>query len=212
MANKTEPARPKRRRSRLNTRGEQSRKTILDVAERHFGELGYRGASTGAIASEVQISDPGLLHHFGSKDGLLMALLNRRYSRDGEKLRAGEHLSGKTLAGNLETVARENLQQRDEVKLTMVLLAESISQEHPGHEYFQMRYARARAIMARHIKNLQAGGELTADFDPDAAASLILAALDGLQLQWLLDPDVDMLAGVQTFNRLLMAALRPAAK
>src|SRR5262245_20064270 len=186
---KSAPARAKRRGPRSNARGEQSRQTILDVAERHFGELGYRGVSTAAIANEVEISDPGLLHHFGSKDGLLMALLNRRYSRDGEKLRAGENLSGEALAANLATVARENLEQRDEVKLTMVLLAESISPEHPGHEYFQMRYVHARAIMARHVKHLQAHGELAADLDPDAVASLILAVLDGLQLQWLLDRD-----------------------
>jgi AcrR family transcriptional regulator len=212
MAERSKPVRPRRRRSRLNARGEQSRQAILDAAERHFGELGYRGASTAAIANEVQISDPGLLHHFGSKDGLLMALLNRRYSRDNEKLRAGEQLSGKTLAANLEVVARENVEQREEVKLTMVLLAESISREHPGHEYFQMRYVRARATMARHIKNLQAAGELGSEFDPDALASLILGLLDGLQLQWLLDPDVDMLAGVRAFNQLLMAALRGRAK
>jgi hypothetical protein len=31
-------------------------------------------------------------------------------------------------------------------------------------------------------------------------------------LQWLLDRDIDVLAGVQTFNHLLMAALHPANK
>jgi AcrR family transcriptional regulator len=207
VAETPEPVRPGRRRSKPSARGERSRRAILDVAARHFGELGYRGASTAAIANEVEISDPGLLHHFGSKDGLLMALLDRRYSRDVEKLRAEERLSGRALAANLESVARENLGLRDEVKLTMVLLAESISPEHPSHEYFQLRYVRARAIMERHVEHLQADGELRADFDPQALASLIVAVLDGLQLQWLLDRDVDMLAAVRAFNRLLVAAL-----
>lgn len=196
-----------RRRAAPSARGEQSRQAILDMAERHFGEFGYRGASTAAIASEVQISDPGLLHHFGSKDGLLMALLNRRYSRDSEKLRSGEHLSATELADNLETIAKENLEQRNEVRLTMVLLAESISREHPGHEYFQMRYVRARGIVARHIKTLQAAGDLAIDSDAEAVASLMLAILDGLQLQWLLDPEVDMVAGVRAFNHLVRLAL-----
>ncbi len=210
MTDKAESA-VKRRRPRPNARGEQSRQAILDMAERHFGAYGYRGTSTAAIAHEVQISDPGLLHHFGSKDGLLMALLNRRYSRDHDKLRAGEHLSGEALTANLETVVRENLEQREEVKLTMVLLAESIAKDHPGHEYFEMRYARARSTMARHIKNLQHDRALKPDIDAEAFGSMILAILDGLQLQWLLDPDVDMLAAIDAFNQLLLAALPPSA-
>ncbi|MGI4732687.1 MAG: TetR/AcrR family transcriptional regulator [Janthinobacterium lividum] len=196
-----------RRRSKPSARGEQSRQAILDVAERHFGKMGYRGASTAGIANDAQISDPGLLHHFGSKDGLLMALLNRRYSRDSDKLRAGEHLSVEEMADNLEAITRENVDQRDEVRLTMVLLAESIAQDHPGHEYFQMRYARARAIVARQLKGVLADGEPDPKADPETLASLILAVLDGLQLQWLLDPEVDMVSAVQAFNRLLTTAL-----
>jgi AcrR family transcriptional regulator len=196
-----------RRRTKPNARGEQSRQAILDTAERHFGEFGYRGASTAAIANDAQISDPGLLHHFGSKDGLLMALLNRRYSRDGEKLRAGMHLSKEGLIETFEAIVRENQDQRSEVKLTMVLLAEAISTQHPAHEYFQMRYVLARTIMARHVGNLQSDGDLAPDIDSTALASLILAIFDGLQLQWLLDPDVDMLAAIKTFDRLLSTVL-----
>lgn len=201
----------RRRQAKPNARGEQSRQAILDTAEHHFGEFGYRGASTAAIANDVQISDPGLLHHFGSKDGLLMALLNRRYSRDGEKLRAGMHLSKGDLIETFEAIVRENLDQRGEVKLTMVLLAEAISAQHPAHEYFQMRYVLARTIMARHVCNLQDDGDLEGDVDPVALASLILAVFDGLQLQWLLDSEVDMLSAVKAFNRLFSAVLRSGA-
>jgi AcrR family transcriptional regulator len=200
----------KRRKGKPNVRGEQSREAILQAAERHFGEFGYRAVSTAAIANDAQISDPGLLHHFGSKDGLLMALLNRRYSVDAEKLRASERLSGEQLVETLGTIVRENEGKRDEVKLTMVLLGESIPHQHPGHEYFQMRYVRARAMFARHVKELQRRGELSSDLDPEALASVIIAVLDGLQMQWLLDPTVDMSQAASSFLRIFAASLGPA--
>lgn len=194
-----------RNRSKPNVRGELSREVILDAAERHFGEFGYRGSSTAAIAAEAGISDPGLLHHFGSKDGLLMALLNRRYSRDGEKLRAGLRLDAGQLADMLEDIVVENQAQRGEVKLTMVLLAEAISTHHPAHEYFQMRYVLARTIMERHVRNLDRNG---AEIAPrsSALASVLLAVLDGLQLQWLLDPQFDMHSAIKVFADLVVAA------
>ncbi|WP_299006015.1 TetR/AcrR family transcriptional regulator [uncultured Caulobacter sp.] len=199
----------RKRRGKPNLKGEQSRETILKAAERHFGEFGYRAVSTAAIANDAQISDPGLLHHFGSKDGLLMALLNRRYSVDAEKLRAGENLSGEQLVDTLRTIVDENEGKRDEVKLTMVLLGESIPHHHPGHEYFQARYVRARTMFAGHVKELQRRGELSDDLDPQALASVIIAVLDGLQMQWLLDPAVNMSQAASAFLSLLSSALRP---
>jgi hypothetical protein len=39
---------------------------------------------------------------------------------------------------------------------------------------------------------LQSRGEFPAEGDPAAAAALIASALDGLQMQWLYDPTVDV--------------------
>lgn len=209
MPTKKGLGKPNPRRPKPNVRGEQSREAILKVAERYFGDYGYRGTSTAAIANEVGISDPGLLHHFGSKEGLLTGLLNRHYSRDVEKLHAGEKLDGHGLANTLEAIVRENVLRRNDVRLTMVLLAESISQSHPGHEYFRLRYIRAQSIFTRHFKSLQASGELSPELDSSALANVMLAVLDGLQLQWLLDAQIDMQEGIRAFNSILLAALRP---
>lgn len=52
-------------------------KQILGVAERVFANEGYQAASMDEIASEVGLSKPMLYEYFGSKEGLLLACLQR---------------------------------------------------------------------------------------------------------------------------------------
>ena len=54
------------------------REHILNVAEKVFGELGYEGASTRHLAGEAGINTAMLNYYFGSKDGLLKAIIERR--------------------------------------------------------------------------------------------------------------------------------------
>jgi AcrR family transcriptional regulator len=49
------------------------RSKLLDVAIEHFGEAGFKGASTRAIAAQVGTMMSSITYHFGSKDGLYLA-------------------------------------------------------------------------------------------------------------------------------------------
>ena len=53
---------------------------ILEVAENLFAQLGYEGTSTRYLAQEAGVNMAMLNYYFGSKDGLLKAVLNRRVS------------------------------------------------------------------------------------------------------------------------------------
>jgi AcrR family transcriptional regulator len=50
---------------------------LIEVAEQTFSERGFRGVSMDEIAERAQISKPVLYDHFGSKDGLLAAVVIR---------------------------------------------------------------------------------------------------------------------------------------
>src|ERR1700712_3480430 len=50
---------------------------LIEVAENTFSERGFKGVSMDEIAERGQISKPVLYDHFGSKDGLLAAVVVR---------------------------------------------------------------------------------------------------------------------------------------
>jgi len=53
---------------------------ILDVAERMFSELGFERASTRAIAGKADVNIAMLHYYFGSKEGLFLAVFERKIS------------------------------------------------------------------------------------------------------------------------------------
>lgn len=76
---------------------------ILAVAERLFGEAGFKGVSVSAVAREAGVSKANIFHHFGSKEELYLAVLHNARRRLTDKL-------GK-LASRHETPLNEILQQ-----------------------------------------------------------------------------------------------------
>ena len=69
-----EPPRPVSRESSRKTR-----ETILDGALIEFAEKGFDGARIEEIALRARVNKNLLYHHYGSKDGLFTALLERTY-------------------------------------------------------------------------------------------------------------------------------------
>jgi AcrR family transcriptional regulator len=62
---------------RKRLRPEQRRELIVAAAERAFGADGYDGASLDTIAADAGVTKPVLYRHFGSKEDLYVALLDR---------------------------------------------------------------------------------------------------------------------------------------
>lgn len=61
---------------RITRRRARTREQILDAAERAFG-AGYRGARMEDLAEAADVSVGSIYGHFGSKDGLYLALVER---------------------------------------------------------------------------------------------------------------------------------------
>ncbi|MDX2377852.1 TetR/AcrR family transcriptional regulator [Microbacterium sp. LRZ72] len=191
------------RRPVTNSRGQLTRGQILEIAKAHFGQGGFRGVSTAAIAAEAGVTNPGLLHHFQSKAGLLMALLETRFGRDDEILLTEPSTDGTELLTRLGNLVEENQGQRADVLLFSVLLAESVSEEHPSHEYFSQRFRRARELLHGHLEDAQQRGIIKAEVDTHGLATALLALMDGLQYQWLIDETVDMAGSFRAVASLL---------
>lgn len=63
---------PRRRRS-----AEDAKRAILDAAEKRFAAQGPAGIRLQQIATDVGVSHPAILHHFGSREDLMRAVIER---------------------------------------------------------------------------------------------------------------------------------------
>ena len=62
---------------RIVKTAEEKKNEILDVAEELFAEKGYDNASTNDIIARIGIARGTLYHHFGSKEEILDAIVDR---------------------------------------------------------------------------------------------------------------------------------------
>lgn len=61
------------------TRGERTRAAVLAAARARFAGEGYDGTTVARIAGDAGVSEPTVAFHFGSKAGLLVAVMHGYY-------------------------------------------------------------------------------------------------------------------------------------
>jgi len=178
---------------------ERKRKEILRAAIETFGTKGSANGTLADIAEQVGITHAGVLHHFGSKQNLLLEVLEFRDQDDVAHL-AGQHIpGGPALFAHLVGTAQRNTLRPGIVQVYTVLSAESVTDEHPAKAYFHDRYRVLRGEVDAAFRELCAQEGVTDPATIADASAAILAVMDGLQLQWLLDPTAVDLARASEF-------------
>lgn len=189
-------------------RSRESREKILGVATEFFSRHGFNGAVMADIAAAANLTLPGLLHHFPNKNMLLMAVLAERDKANrGRFLVAAEDNLSDPIEP-LATLVEYNETVPGMVQLFTVLVAESLQEQHPAQSFFKARYHSAREQYIVLIKEAQARGEVRMDISPADLFTMLFAMMDGLQIQWLLEPDSVRMG--QLFRQFI-ALLRPPA-
>ncbi len=170
-------------------RTQQRKEQVIHEATRFFGQYGFHGAKLADIARAAGVSEPGLLHHFPSKEHLLMEVLAERDRLDQERF--GPNLPGevgKSLSF-LEDLVEHNEMVPGLVQLFTVLVAESIDDQQPGHAFFKQRYQGLREQIGEVLNKAQERGEIRDDIPAGDLVILLFAMMDGLQIQWLYEPE-----------------------
>lgn len=168
-------------------KGVATREDILDVALRLFADQGYEQTSVREVARVAGLSQAGLLHHFHGKSELFVEALRRRDLLNEESFDPN-HGRPVTVEGFI-SIVRHNSADTELVKLFVTMSADSYRDGSPAQDFFRERYQRLTSDIAGDIRRQQSEGRLDVDIDPDRTAKLLVAAADGLQLQWLLDPE-----------------------
>ncbi|MET9830776.1 TetR/AcrR family transcriptional regulator [Streptomyces sp. NPDC006385] len=175
---------------------------ILRAARDSFAERGYAGATLRDIAERAGITHAGLLHHFRSKEELLAAVLAQRDTEEWQQGRAQVDRP-ESLGPYLVEVLLHHQKSPELMRLWLELAAAASRPDHPAHAYFVNRYESSRTHVARAARERAAQGQLRKGLSPEHAAVLYQAVLNGLQMQWLLDQQLDIIEPLNAFLDLI---------
>ncbi|MCJ1688368.1 TetR/AcrR family transcriptional regulator [Rathayibacter sp. VKM Ac-2927] len=174
--------------------GIERRRQILDAAFRVFGRRGYGTASLREIAEEVGVTSAGILRHFGSKEELLLAVLDR-FDDESELNRARRSsVRGLAYFALLPGLMERHREHPGLIELLLTICTEASDPAHPARDWVVRRYNRIvqEAVSALHEALEDSEIAPLTQAQCEGEARLLFAVMDGLELQWLADPTLDL--------------------
>ena len=162
-----------------------TREKILSVTRQLMTEKGVQATTLADISQAAGISQGTLFYYYKSKDDLIYDILEQHFSQLTDSIIASiprRSSSDKVtlLRGTLEKLIRD----QDTSRMNIYLFQEAIAGNNEIRDRFMVKYQTWREMIARQVSSLFAIN------DPDDLASLgavILAIIDGLTIQYLLD-------------------------
>jgi len=177
---------------------DERRALIVDAAVEEVLAHGWSGSSLARIAERAELSRAGVLHHFSTKAELLAAVLEVRDDRAVEE--AGLDLAALAATPGPDTVRRLfdglrrimwlNAGREETVRLFTLVIGESVVEGHANAPWVRDRYARLRGGIADVLAGAVEAETLPEGVLPQRVATQLIALMDGLQLQWLHEPEV----------------------
>jgi AcrR family transcriptional regulator len=153
---------------------------ILRAAKQLFAQHGYENTSTVAIAREAGTSESQLMKHFGSKQGLLMAILDRGWNAVVERARVtAQQASASDRLVAVLTAATIEFENDSQFKVLAALEARRVRKD--SNEILVSRgYKRYREIFDRILQEMRSDGMIRSDLNLDAVRAAVLGYADGL--------------------------------
>jgi AcrR family transcriptional regulator len=174
----------------LYSTGVRRRAEIVAAAVRVFGIRGYGAATIKEIADEVGVSPAAVLRYF-RKEELLTEVL-REWDR--QQPFVSTAAPGLPALRAFVDLMRYHVEHRGFLELYLTFATETSDPTHPAHEYMRGRYARTIALIRRRIGEAIALGQVPPMDDATLGyeAACFLAILDGLEIQWIHNPALDL--------------------
>ena len=187
---------------------EQKRKQILEAAARCFVRDGFRGASTSDICAEAKISPGHLYHYFESKEAIVGAMMDVGLAQAIPIFAAMSKGPDVVTAflGEIEggIVGRD----RSQKAFIFDMLSESARNPRIG-DILRERHQEVRLLVADLVRQGQERGQVDPDLDPDLAASILIATLDGARAMRIRDPKLDATKSIEMLKIAISRFLRP---
>jgi len=171
--------------------GARSREALLDAAIALIAEGGYTATGVDAIARRSGVVKSALYWHFGSKDGLLVAALERtarEWVSDFEAAVVQSDDPAARLEGLFKNVRGLYLDRPERVRLIMSALIERGPNNEEVRQGVARIFAAMRSAIARGMSVLPIPKERV-----DGIAALVLETLGGTFLDLSAEPSLDLL-------------------
>jgi TetR/AcrR family transcriptional regulator, acrAB operon repressor len=177
-----------------NRKAEQSSRTkraVLDAAIALFGENGYRATPLKAIGLKAGISHGVIPFHFGSKEGLLHAVVEECFALFHaallEPLGDMERDFGtRDLEAIMSAQRRFSAEHPEVGRLFVVLMFEALGPSPELRPHFAQFHERIRQLGSAWLREGQRRGSVRDDLDVDAAIEALFAFFNGLRAHALL--------------------------
>lgn len=171
-------------------KGVERRKQIVRAAARIFAQYGYHAGSLRNIADDVGVTSAALIRHFGDKEGLLTAVLE--YWNE-ESKPGNSDATGLAHIRALPALMAYHLTHRGLIELFLTLATEASNPQHPAREFIVRRYQTTVASLSGHLREAVAAGDVHLRPEQiESEARGLVALMDGIELQWLLHPELDL--------------------
>ncbi|MHA7652830.1 TetR family transcriptional regulator [Mycobacterium sp. ML4] len=189
----------------------QTRKRLIDAASELFAEQGYAGTSILHIAERSGISRGSVAWHFGSKDGLLWAVVEEAFAQWETTVLVpdvGDAIGLDAVRAALRSHRRFLEGDTARLRLFYVLMFDAIGPRDDLRVRFAQLHTHLRNLCEKWIAAGQKAGEIRADADPRAVVTVLIGAVGGIAYQRLIDPELDLDPLYRSLDELAMDGLR----
>jgi AcrR family transcriptional regulator len=169
-------------RAPVTPKGEATRAYLLRTAARVFAERGYVAATQAELIAAAGLTKGAFYFHFSSKADLALAVLQDQKSRWLAQI--SEATSAEpTAAGQLRALlpAMLNLVAEDPSAWSVTRLSHELAADPQVGRQVGEATREWIAFIADIVRRGQAEGSLRAGLDPEAVATVLIGAFDGLK-------------------------------
>jgi AcrR family transcriptional regulator len=169
--------------------GIRRRREIVGAASRIFARYGYGGGSLRQIADDVGVTPAALARHFDNKYGLLQAVLTH-WEEENDHWFDGAR--GVEYFRRLPKLVEFHTSEPGLIELLLTVATEATDPQHPARAWAVNRYDRTIRLGIAYLHEARDIGEIHAmdDEQIELEARGVFALMDGMQLQWLLNPSL----------------------
>ncbi|QSZ55587.1 MULTISPECIES: TetR family transcriptional regulator C-terminal domain-containing protein [Micrococcaceae] len=173
--------------AKTRQRREEIGQAVLELVVEH----GHEKVTVALVAKSTGLSEATVAYHCPTRDHLFVLALDEAdhaNEREFWKLPASELSESRPFSRITGTSAGHP----NRLQLHTAQAANAADPNHPAHAWFVKHNEGVRRYFTALLRQAQAAGEAHPDVDPERFARQMIAVWDGLQMQKLVDPSIDL--------------------